>query len=352
MALPSSKVTEMTYSGDLKGWIDDIIRTEGLPFLHAKVEKSLGGKRADLLLFDKAGGCVLIIEVKRPDIEATSPEVVKQAAGYARKFAGSGLKYYATHNVNILVLYDAITDAKVEQFAITYVRSLDEYERKEEEIKERFKKVLVRFAKLLKGEPPKPIDESIIEILHNYISGIVNTTGLVEHQVAAYTQDADYRRKFDGWLKDKAWVEPRGDRKKLEDYCTVLSKQFLYIYVNKVLFYYVLRVKFPRDIPDLTLSPDLSGDGLYQLLDTYFGLATKASKDYETVFKTNFVDRAPLPSDVVVEIVKLTHYLSGLEYSTIGYDITGKVFEKLIPLDERHVLGQYFTPSNVTDLGT
>ena len=346
----AERPTEQTYASDLKEWINQIIKEDGLPFSPAKVEIIKDKKRADVLLYDLKKNCILIIEVKRPYETPSDPEIVQQAYGYAESYKKDGLRSFATHNVNILILYDAVTKQKVDQFKVTYVKELDEYVRKKNEIVDGFRRILRWYVNFLQGEPPKPIDESIIEILHNYIQGIVSSTFLVNEQMEYYVKDTNYRRKFESWLADKGWEDPKGDKQKLEDYAVILAKQFLYIYINKVLFYNVLKQKHPRELAALTLPKDATSATFSTFEETYFKMAIKASNDYETVFQTNFVDNIPVTDDAVSELVKLTDYLNTLDYANIGYDIIGKVFEKLIPQDERHTLGQYFTRSDVVDL--
>src|SRR5208283_1062424 len=211
--------------------------------------------------------CSLIIEVKRPEESPTDPGVVKQAADYAKQYEKDGLRYYATHNVNTLVLWDAVTGTRVDQFAVTFVRKLDDYDRKRNEIIEASRRFLHWYSRFLAGEPPKSIDEGIISILHNHIGGILSSTGIVPAQIHAYSRDKEYRRKFDEWLADKGWSDPAGDSGKLEDYCSVISKQFLYIFVNKVLFYYVLRVRYPKEIPNLALPASSEGGSFHSILE-------------------------------------------------------------------------------------
>ncbi len=342
--------TEQTYASDLKEWINQIIKEDGLPFSQARVEIIKDKKRADVLLYDLRNKCILIIEVKRPHEIPSDPEIVKQACGYAESYKNEGLRNFATHNVNILILYDPVTKQRIDQFSITYVKELDEYVRKKNEIVESFRKILRWYTSFLQGEPPKPIDESIIEILHNYIQGIVSSTFLVNEQMEYYVKDNSYRKKFESWLVYKGWEDPKGDKQKLENYAVILAKQFLYIYINKVLFYNVLKEKHPRELAALTLPKDATSATFFTFEETYFKMAIKASNDYETVLQTNFVDRIPVTDDAVSELVKLTEYLNTLDYANIGYDIIGKVFEKLIPQGERHTLGQYFTRSDVVDL--
>jgi len=342
--------TEQTYASDLKEWIGQIIQSENLPFKYAKVEMIKERKRADILLFDKEDNCVFIIEVKRPeDVDAPyEPKVLEQATEYADAYKPH-LRNFATHNVNFLVLWDAVTLRSVGQFPITYLTQLDEYLRKTDEIKESFRRFLKWYVNFLQGSPAKRIDESIAEVLHNYIRGVVNTTDLVKGLTDNYVKDADYRKNFEIWLADNGLEDPRGDRKRLEGYCIILAKQYTYIFANKILFYNVLKDKYPN-LSEIALPKGLTSANFYTLLQTYFDIAIKESKNYQTVFQTNFVDRIPTPDNTITELLQIIRYLQSLDYSVLGYDIIGKVFEKLIPKDERHALGQYFTRSDVVDL--
>lgn len=342
--------TEQTYASDLKEWIGQIIREENLPFKSVKVEMVKERKRADILIFDSNDNCIFIIEVKRPE-EADAPydpKVLEQATEYAEKYQPH-LRHFATHNVNFLVLWDSITLKKIDQFAITYLTQLDEYLRKTDEIKDGVRRFFKWYAKFLQGEPPKRIDDSIAEVLHNYIRGIVNITDLVNGLVDNYIKDVEFRRNFEVWLADNGWEDPQGDKKKLENYCIVLAKQYAYIFVNKILFYNVLRERYPS-LSNIVLPKGLTSANFYTLLQVYFNIAIKESKNYQTVFQTNFVDKIPTPTNTINELLKIIQYLQSLDYSVLGYDIIGKVFEKLIPKEERHTLGQYFTRSDVVDL--
>lgn len=342
--------TEQTYASDLKEWIGQIIREENLPFNSVKVEMVKERKRADILVFDNNDNCIFIIEVKRPE-EADAPydpKVLEQATEYAEKYKPH-LRHFATHNVNFLVLWDSVTLKRIDQFAITYLTQLDEYLRKTDEIKDSFRRFIKWYSKFLQGEPPKRIDETIAEILHNYIGGIVNTTDLVNGLIDKYIQDGDFRRNFDVWLADNGWEDPQGNKKRLENYCITLAKQYTYIFVNKILFYSVLRDRYPN-LSEIVLPKGLTSNNFYTLLETFFHIAIQESKDYQTVFQTNFVDRIPTPTNTINELMKIIQYLQSLDYTVLGYDIIGKVFEKIIPKDERHTLGQYFTRSDIVDL--
>lgn len=57
-----------------------------------------------------------------------------------------------------------------------------------------------------------------------------------------------------------------------------------------------------------------------------------------------------MPDQIVPSFARFVNGLAKYDFSEIGYDIIGRVFEKLIPEDERHKLGQYYTRSDIVDL--
>jgi len=42
--------------------------------------------------------------------------------------------------------------------------------------------------------------------------------------------------------------------------------------------------------------------------------------------------------------------LKRYDFSSLGFDVIGRIFERLIPESERHNLGQYFTDPDIVDL--
>ena len=53
---------------------------------------------------------------------------------------------------------------------------------------------------------------------------------------------------------------------------------------------------------------------------------------------------------MVKEVRELVNILKRYNFSKIGYDVIGRIFERLIPQVERHNLGQYFTNPDIVDL--
>ena len=72
--------------------------------------------------------------------------------------------------------------------------------------------------------------------------------------------------------------------------------------------------------------------------------------DYYAVFAEDLPDRVQWPADASRELASLIHDFRTRDFSNVPQDVIGTVFEQLIPPEERHGLGQYFTPENLCDL--
>ncbi len=328
------EVTEMTYASDLKEWINGIIEKNNLPFLKATVEEIEEKKRADILIYDKSRKVHSIIEVKRPEESPINPIIVKKAKDYTESISDKP-RYFATHNVNYLVLWDSITLQRIDQFPITFVSNLQAYTRKEQEIKDNIRKFLYWFKEYLEGKPPQPVDQSIAKILNSFIEGTINETPMIKFLVGIHNSDKRFSENFDRWILDQGWALPANSNE-LEEKMIALSKQYLCMFVNKIIFYYLLKSK--HNLPDMTLPHDIIHNDFHTLLKAFFDIAIKTTRDYQTVFETNFVDSIPLPLETINVLLKIKDYLSSLEYGGLGYDIIGKIFERLTEAEERHNL--------------
>jgi len=87
---------------------------------------------------------------------------------------------------------------------------------------------------------------------------------------------------------------------------------------------------------------------LKEKLQEYFNTGVRLG--YGVIFAADFLETIPIPDEAVDELKRLIEELNKYDFSKIGYDVIGKVFEKLIPRTERHKLGQYFTRTDVVDL--
>lgn len=131
-----------------------------------------------------------------------------------------------------------------------------------------------------------------------------------------------------------------------EAFFETLSRQVVYRLLGKILFYLTLR-RFRSDIPRLELQ-GVDPNELGSRLREYFELARQI--DYQAVFEEDFPDKVPFPAASVEPLTRLVDNLNRYNFSHMPQDVIGNVFERLIPPEERHSLGQYFTREELADL--
>jgi type I restriction-modification system DNA methylase subunit len=159
-------------------------------------------------------------------------------------------------------------------------------------------------------------------------------------------KDAAFATKLKSWFVDQGWSFGWQDA----DFGKA-ARQTAYLLVNKILFYNLLQAKRPHELDPLEIPAGLTKSSMLQkTLQNYFDEVLKI--DYETIYTTDFIDSVAFPDsgEVVAEINRLVARLRRYDFSSLGYDIVGRIFERLIPKEERHNLGQYFTSPDVVDL--
>lgn len=130
------------------------------------------------------------------------------------------------------------------------------------------------------------------------------------------------------------------------EFARSIARQIIYRLLGKVLFYQSLR-RAARQLPEL----DLRGVDSAQVLPTLRAAFARAlAIDYYAVFAEDLPDRIQWPAQASRELAALIQDFHTRDFSHVPQDVIGAVFEQLIPPEERHGLGQYFTPENLCDL--
>jgi len=132
-----------------------------------------------------------------------------------------------------------------------------------------------------------------------------------------------------------------------------LAREMAYVFMNKIIFYKVLERywgKLPVLKPLLPQGVRSNTEYLNKLKE-YFMKAIEVTKDFEPIFVTGIYDLIPLPDDpeVLRGIDEFVSYLEGLSIEKFS-DVIGYVYEELIPAEERHILGQFYTPPPIAEL--
>ncbi len=351
--------TEWTCAAKAAEWMNEIIKEKGLPLGKAEVETTQEGnkKRPDIILFESptSQNAICVIETKQPYFDALDEEELKEPAG--KKASQRNAKYFATSNFQLLYWFDTVKVNNLspleeqiqDKYSLSQIENLDLIE--EPKYKSSIISGLGRFLIDLyevhsgkKAKPKQAIDELLIYRLQDKIRRLSTYyTTIIDNRCH---KDNTFTKKLSVWFVSQGWSfawQPQDFDK--------AARQTAYLLVNKILFYDVLQAKRPHQLDPLEIPEGLTkGAQLQKILQSFFDEVLKI--DYGTIYTTDFIDDSAFPDeeDVVKEIRELIDILRQYDFSKLGYDIIGRVFERLIPQDERHNLGQYFTNSDVVDI--
>jgi hypothetical protein len=139
------------------------------------------------------------------------------------------------------------------------------------------------------------------------------------------------------------------------DYSRVgtLARMMTYVLMNKIIFYKVLERHYQLTElkPILKDDPNISSRRYLELLNQRFREAIEKTGDFEQIFITGLFDHIVLSEErgALQEIDELINLLSTIEVERLG-DIIGYIYEDLIPAEERHQMGQFYTPQPIAEL--
>lgn len=354
----TTRKTERTAVAVLMHWMREIIDRLQLDLGLPDVETSgADRKMPDLVIYEsrRSQKVLCLIEAKPPYFDIFDDLRLKEPA--RSKATRRGAKYFCKLNFAKLVWYDTAKvnelrpeeEQIIDNYTLSELQDLNDLEqtRYAEPIKRRLETFLQTLYAVHTGtqaEPKLAIDEWLIFRLQEKIRVL---SFYYRHFVEERTRtDKTFARKLRLWFADQNWsfaAQPDDFEK--------AARQTAYLLVNKILFYEVLQAKRPAELDPLELPKGLTkGAVLQSTLQGYFKQVLKI--DYETIFTTDFIDDLAFPDakEVVREIKELIVALAHYDFSKLGFDVIGRIFERLIPPKERHYLGQYFTPTDVVDL--
>ena len=165
-----------------------------------------------------------------------------------------------------------------------------------------------------------------------------------------YKTDKTFERQIQKYTHTQLWNKP-STYEEIEN----LTYIGVLMLISKLIFYksYVDNRSwsdlYPMEIPESVSTPD----DLEQLIWRYFTTFKEVTGNFELLIgeRSDIIFNIPFVSDASIDLVKEVLDTEGhYDFSNIPFDIIGRIFEELIREDERHKLGQYFTPPHVIDL--
>lgn len=359
-------INERQWQGRVLQWASELLKNNpDLPFskVDQEFEVLVAGKTRrfnDLTLFDKQGKPVCVFELKLPDkSDGRSPRYLPVVTKTHETADAMGADYFVTWNVNSAVLWKtyipgrAPFERSLAQYpSITTIYSSEALDLPniEAELKQWLTDFLQELGRIVTGVvllPAQPLDEGFIQAIQSYLDPLL--VGKIGAQLQQrYKADRAFAKDLRQWaVNDQGWTWDDSTAG-LPDSLSRTARLACLMLVDKVVFYEAMR-KVYAGLPALILpSSIVTGEQLRTRLNDVFAKAMKI--DYETVFTEELVDTVPFVADEAVELWReMVEDVEKYDFTRFGYEVIGRIFERLIAPDERHKLGQYFTPSYVVD---
>lgn len=351
--------TERSAAAVVMSWMRDIIGSQNLDLGLPDVETGGSDQRFPDTVINKtcrSQDVLCVMEFKSPQWDPMNANDPKEPA--RKKATSRRAPYFATSNFRELILWNTekVNAGRPEEeqiiarYRLAELFDLDQMEESRFRIPlqkglEQFVRDLTEFATGKKSAPRHPIDELLIWRLQEKINKLSHYYRSIIYDQAH--KDPQFGKNLQKWFTGQGWsffIESDDDYQKI-------SRQTAYLLANKILFYNALQLKRTDKLDPLKIPEDITRGGLLKsVLEGYFKEVLKI--DYETIYTADFIDEIAFPDsrEVVEEIRGLVDALQQYDFSTLGFDVIGRLFERLIPETERHNLGQYFTDPDVVDI--
>lgn len=316
--------------------------------------------RADITLKNSSGKPIFFIELKDPTAKdgksVFDSNVLLREVERAQRI---DIRYFGNCNFLACAFFDKdklFEKVSVNEgfFTLTDIIQLSRSYAPSKEITSKLKNIaefyLERAIEILDKKPIKfsDLDElfifkirKLIEVYSHPISNLV---------WEKYRQNKAFEKEINRYTQSQLWNKPQ-----TYDEIENLTHISVLMLISKLIFYkaYVDNQTWhnlsPMQVPD---SVETAND-LEEVIWTYFETFHEVTGNFELLIgkRSDIIFKMPFASEAVIDLVKdLLDTEGHYNFSNIPFDIIGRIFEELIRDDERHKLGQYFTPPHVIDL--
>lgn len=350
---------ERQLQGTLNTVITELIKEQGLDG-KLQAYSPQEENRADITIKNSAGKSIFFIELKDPT--ASDGKSVFDSRVLMREVERAqrvNIKYFGNCNFLACAFFDKdklyervsihegfFTTTEIARLRVNYTPT-KEIENKLRNIAQFY---LDRALEIIESKPIRfaDLDELFIFKIRKLIE--VYAQPISAKVWEQYKSDKKFEREIANYSKSQLWNKP-STFEEIEN----LTHIALLMLISKLIFYkaYVDNKTWhdlhPMHVPDSIETPV----ELEHLIWNYFETFKEVTGDFELLIgeRADIVFQIPFVSDAVIELVKDVLDTEGhYNFSNIPFDIIGRIFEELIREDERHKLGQYFTPPNVIDL--
>lgn len=351
------RLNEWGFAAEIKSWWDQELSSHPEWKIHScRVEETVPGsrQRSDLFL-QGASGPVLCGELRLPDHSLPSPWHPDNLLDAINKATTHGARWAFTSDSTEFLLIDTTLSGPPMTRVVQRVPLIEFTDRGQLDSPILFKAARNSWAAALAEVAPT-------------VSGLVAPTGmppdevfinslsaLLASPVASIRQDLHERRSSDKKFESDliVWmVDEQGWNHTPEQWDAELARAArltAYVFTTRLMFYEALRRSQPA-LPPLAITKS-SAKVVQATIGELFAEAREKSGDYETIFTWDSACKFALGSDgAVAGWARVIQHLSLFNLEKIGYDILGRLFERLIEPHERYRWGQHYTSPDVVDL--
>jgi methylase of polypeptide subunit release factors len=347
MAKQQSGETE--YQGQFLAWLKADLQQHSYAFEDATQEfPNAAGKRSDVIVWVSraANHGFLEIELKTPATPLSDKALQKDAIRKARIVKAP---YLALSNMRDTAIFKTpaapreglLADDLIKQFdpiqAVTNVADWIDPD-VESLLRRRAHEILVAAHDL---QSRGSLDGVVVDATV-FVDALKLPVNQLSAVLKADVKTALAQRKKGKQLND--WATEQGLIFFVSDLATALAGQIAYRITGQILFYYAFR-RHQGSLSNITL--DESSPVSVQL--RVFWDQVRAF-DYEALFEPSPLEAVELSAISEGLVRSLVDNLAGYDWNDVELDVLGSIFEQLIPVSERIVLGQYYTPPRLADL--
>jgi len=332
----TSGVTEREVVSEIKEEFNKLIKEGWTPFENATVETRAGDRYPDLTVWTdyESKKAFAIWEFKKPGL-------TEDLSTLPSKARALGCQYVIVWNFQTGHIFEANNGnlQLLKTYPVPVLNSLEEWSspsRRDGALKQarRIFDDLIRLAEGEQLSPYVPDKFYFIGILEKAIFSLVP---LLESQIFQKKKDPDISRQLDIWTVEQGYPTA------LPDLNLLLARHWAYSLAVRILFYFTVRRYYPS-LPELNPSYSQKMEDL--LLEAF---RKAQSVDWQAVFGYSSLDNLGLPDKAEPVLRELLDDFNRYDFSQLKEDVIGLIMEGLIPKEERHGLGQYFTRQDLVD---